>query len=73
MIPYPADLDLMVINETFNRQFQLLDDAHHGKLFRDCVSGSLPALSMAYGLPVMVATCIEQCRSLDGMISHMAA
>ena len=54
VIPFPADLDLNLINETFNRQFQLLDEAHHGKLFRDCDFGALPAFSMAYGLPVMV-------------------
>lgn len=54
VIPYPAELDLVVINETFNRQFQLLDEAHYGKLFQDCDAGALPALSMAYGIPVMV-------------------
>ena len=54
VIPFPAELDLDVINSTFKRQFQLLDVAHHGKLFRDCDEGALPALSMAYGLPVIV-------------------
>lgn len=54
VIPFPADLDLSVINDTFNRQFQILDEAHHGKLFSDCDGGALPALAMAYGLPVMV-------------------
>ncbi|MFT7373643.1 MAG: HD-like signal output (HDOD) protein/prolyl-tRNA editing enzyme YbaK/EbsC (Cys-tRNA(Pro) deacylase) [Oleiphilaceae bacterium] len=54
VIPYPADLDLRVINETFNRQFQRLDEAHYGKLFGDCEAGAVPALAMAYGLPVML-------------------
>jgi HD-like signal output (HDOD) protein/prolyl-tRNA editing enzyme YbaK/EbsC (Cys-tRNA(Pro) deacylase) len=54
VIPYPADLDLVAINEAFNRQFQLLDESHHNKLFQDCDEGALPALGMAYGLPVMV-------------------
>ena len=54
VIPYPADLDLNMINEIFNRQFQVLDEAHHSKLFKDCDTAALPALAMAYGLAVIV-------------------
>lgn len=53
-ISYLAELDLELINKTFNRKLQYLNDQTADRLFKDCESGALPALAMAYGLPVMV-------------------
>ena len=54
VISFLADLDLDIINQTFNRHFQFLNDATAGKLFNDCESGAIPIFAMAYGLPVIV-------------------
>jgi len=54
VVPYLAELDLDLVNSTFNRQLQPLNDKNTDKLFRDCDPGAIPAFAMAYGLPVMV-------------------
>src|SRR5690606_29895967 len=54
VLPYPAQLDLELINMTLNRQFQLLDNQTAQRIFRDCVCGMLPPFAMAYNLPVII-------------------
>lgn len=54
VIPYLAELDLETVNQTLSRQLQVLSDEQVSKVFKDCEPGNIPALGMAYGLPVMV-------------------
>jgi HD-like signal output (HDOD) protein/prolyl-tRNA editing enzyme YbaK/EbsC (Cys-tRNA(Pro) deacylase) len=54
VLPLLAELDIDVLNQTFNRELQVLSDVSADKLFKDCESGALPALAMAYRLPVIV-------------------
>lgn len=54
VLPYLAQIDVELINLTFNRQFQVLDDRMALRLFKDCVAGVLPPFGMAYGLPVII-------------------
>lgn len=54
VIPYLAELDLNVVNETLGRDFQVIDEARISRLFKDCEPGNIPALGMAYGMPVLV-------------------
>lgn len=56
VIPYLADLDLPLVNQTLGRQLQVLGDVQVSRLFKDCEPGNIPALGMAYGLPVLVDT-----------------
>lgn len=61
VLPYLAQLDVELINLTFNRQFQLLDDRMALRLFKDCVAGVLPPFGMAYGLPVIIDADLLSC------------
>tara|TARA_R110001599_G_C12227176_1_gene657776 strand:+ start:167 stop:1573 length:1407 start_codon:yes stop_codon:yes gene_type:complete len=54
VIPFLADLNLAVLNQTLGRNFQTLSSDMTNKLFSDCDSGAFPALAMAYGLPVII-------------------
>lgn len=54
VIPFLADLNLGVLNQTLGRNFQTLSNDMTNKLFSDCESGAFPALAMAYGLPVII-------------------
>jgi HD-like signal output (HDOD) protein/prolyl-tRNA editing enzyme YbaK/EbsC (Cys-tRNA(Pro) deacylase) len=54
VIPFLADLNLTVLNQTLGRNFQTLSKEMTNKLFSDCDSGAFPALAMAYGLPVII-------------------
>jgi len=54
VIPFLAELDLDLVNNTFSRQLQQLADFNADKLFPDCEPGALPVFAMAYGLPVIV-------------------
>ena len=56
VIPFLADLNLELLNETLGRNFQTLSQEMTGRLFSDCEPGSFPALAMAYGLPVIIDT-----------------
>jgi len=61
VIPYLAELDLDLVNNTLGRQFQLLPVEKASMLFKDCEPGVIPPLAMAYGLPVLVdADALEQ-------------
>lgn len=54
VIPFLADLNLSVLNQTLGRNFQTLSRDMTNKLFSDCEPGAFPALAMAYGLPVVI-------------------
>lgn len=54
VIPFLADLNLEVLNQTLGRNLQTLSKDMTNKLFSDCDSGAFPALAMAYGLPVII-------------------
>tara|TARA_R110002072_G_scaffold1130_10_gene9432 strand:+ start:8318 stop:9724 length:1407 start_codon:yes stop_codon:yes gene_type:complete len=54
VIPFLADLNLAVLNQTLGRNFQTLSKEMTNKLFSDCEPGAFPALAMAYGLPVII-------------------
>ena len=54
VIPFLADLNLAMLNQTLGRNFQTLSKEMTNKLFSDCESGAFPALAMAYGLPVII-------------------
>ena len=54
VIPYLAELDLELVNQTLSRQFQILDAQQVSRLFKDCEPGNVPSLGMAYGLPVLI-------------------
>ncbi|MDX1451569.1 MAG: HDOD domain-containing protein [Oleiphilaceae bacterium] len=54
VIPHLAELDLGVVNKGLGRSFQELGHGPAAKLFKDCEPGMIPALAMAYGLPVLL-------------------
>lgn len=54
VLPYLAELDLDLLNETLSRQFQLLTPDQASKIFRDCEPDNVPVFGMAYGLPVVL-------------------
>lgn len=54
VIPFLADLNLDVLNQTLGRNFQTLSQGMTNKLFSDCEPGAFPALAMAYSLPVII-------------------
>jgi len=54
VIPYLADLDLPLVNQTLSRQLQILSGKQAGQLFKDCEPENIPALGMAYGLPILI-------------------
>ncbi len=54
VLPQGAELDLDLVNQGLGRSFQLLSEQHACKLFKDCEPGLVPALAMAYGLPVLL-------------------
>ena len=56
VIPFLADLNLQLLNDTLGRNFQTLSQDMTSRLFSDCESGAFPALAMAYGLPVIIDT-----------------
>lgn len=56
VIPFLADLNLPLLNQTLGRNFQTLSKEMTNKLFPDCDPGAFPALAMAYGLPVIIDT-----------------
>jgi HD-like signal output (HDOD) protein/prolyl-tRNA editing enzyme YbaK/EbsC (Cys-tRNA(Pro) deacylase) len=56
VIPFLADLNLELLNNTLGRNFQTLSQEMSSRLFSDCEPGAFPALAMAYGLPVIIDT-----------------
>ncbi len=54
VVPHNAELDVMLVNEGLGRQFQVLPAQQASRLFKDCEPGLIPALAMAYGLPVLL-------------------
>ncbi len=54
VLPYPAELDLDLLNVNFNRHLQRLDEHTAQRIFRDCVAHALPPFGMAYNIPVIV-------------------
>lgn len=54
VIPFLADLNLEMLNQSLGRNFQTLSKEMTNKLFSDCESGAFPALAMAYNLPVII-------------------
>lgn len=53
VIPFLAELNLELVNQTLGRNFQTLSKDMANKLFSDCEPDTFPALAMAYGLPVI--------------------
>ena len=56
VIPFLAELNLDLLNDTLGRNFQTLSQDMTSRLFSDCEPGAFPALAMAYGLPVIIDT-----------------
>lgn len=54
VIPFLADLDVDKLNSLLDRQFQIVPEQQAGKIFKDCEPGAIPALGMAYGMPVLL-------------------
>lgn len=54
VVPHNAELDLDLVNQGLGRQFQVLPNQDASRLFKDCEPGLIPALAMAYGLPVLL-------------------
>ncbi len=74
VLPYLAELDLDLVNETLGRQFQALPVDKASTLFKDCEPGVLPPFAMAYGLPVLVdADVLQQdhCFAASGCASTL--
>lgn len=74
VVPYLADLDLPVVNKTLSREFQVLSADQSGQLFKDCEPGNIPALGMAYGLPILIDSEVlefDHCFMRSGCASTM--
>jgi len=53
VLPSNNRLNLGWVSEELNRDLKLATESELGKLFKDCETGAIPALSDAYGLKVI--------------------
>ena len=53
VLPSNNRLNLGWVSEELNRELRLATEPELGKLFEDCETGAIPALSAAYGLKVI--------------------
>jgi Ala-tRNA(Pro) deacylase len=53
VLPSNNRLNLAWVSEELNRDLKLATELELGKLFKDCETGAIPALSDAYGLKVI--------------------